>query len=70
VEAGPLKYNAEKLAYTYSSHTASGKGEVKTAGCVLANVTADRITTRLVYLDDNKVAHVADEHTAVALPAR
>ncbi len=69
VEAGTLKYNTEKLAYTYSSHTRSGNGEVKTIGCVLVKVTAKDITTRLVYLDENKVAQVADEHVAPALPA-
>jgi hypothetical protein len=39
-------------------------------GCVLVNVGAERITTRLVYIDENKVSHVADEHAARALPAR
>ena len=69
VEAGTLKYNAEKLAYTYSSHTGSGKGEVKTTGCVLVKVSADHIATKLVYLDENKVPQIADEHVAVAMPA-
>jgi hypothetical protein len=70
VEAGTLTQNTEKLAYTYSSHIKSGNGEVKTMGCVLVNVGAERITTRLVYIDENKVSHVADEHAARALPAR
>ena len=39
-------------------------------GCVLVKVNAEGITTKLVYLDENKVAHVADEHAAPALPAR
>jgi hypothetical protein len=70
VEAGTITINAEKLASTYSSHTASGKGEVKTAGCVLVKVNAEGISTKLVYVDDNKAAHVADEHTFRALPTR
>jgi hypothetical protein len=70
VEAGTLKSNAEKLAYTYSSHAVAGNREVRTTGCVLLKVGADRITTRLVYLDDNKLAHVADEHAGQLLPAR
>jgi hypothetical protein len=32
-------------------------------------VAADRITTRLVYLDDHGIAQVADEYTARALQA-
>jgi hypothetical protein len=63
LEAGTLLYNTDKLAYTYSSHTSSGGGEVKTIGCVLVKVNAQGITTKLVYLDDRKVAHVADEST-------
>ena len=69
VEAGTLTQNTEKLAYTYSSHVKSGNGEVKTMGCVLVKVTADSIATKLVYIDENKVSHVADEHSARALPA-
>lgn len=70
VEAGTLTENAEKLAYTYSSHTRSGNGQVKTIGCVLVKVNGEGIATKLVYLDDNKAVHVADEHAAPALPAR
>jgi hypothetical protein len=70
VEAGTLTQNTEKLAYTYSSHTRSGNGEVKITGCVLVRVNAEGISTKLVYLDDNKAAHVADEHTVRALPVR
>jgi hypothetical protein len=69
VEAGTLTQNTNKLAYTYSSHIKSGNGEVRTIGCVLVRVNAEGITTKLVYLDENKAAHVADEHTARALPA-
>jgi hypothetical protein len=70
VKAGPLKHNAEKLAHTYSSPASSGSGQVKTIGCVLVKVTAEGIATRLVYLDENKVAQVADEHAARVLSAR
>jgi hypothetical protein len=70
VEAGPLKFNADKLAYTYSSHVGSNKGEVKTTGCVLVRVSPDQIGTKLVYLEGNKVPQVADEHVARALPAK
>jgi hypothetical protein len=69
-EAGTLRYNTEKLAYTYSSHTSSGNGQVKTIGCVLVKVNAEGITTKLVYIDENKAAHAADEHAARALPTR
>jgi hypothetical protein len=69
VEAGTLTQNTEKLAYTYSSHTKSGNGEVRTIGCVLVKVTTEGVATKLVYIDENKVAHVADEHAAHALPA-
>jgi hypothetical protein len=69
-EAGALVYNSNKLACTYSSHTSSGGGQVKTIGCVLVKVGARGITTKLVYLDDNKVAHVADESTFAVPPAR
>ena len=68
VEAGTITYNTEKIAYTYSSHTPPGGGQVKTIGCVLVKVSAQGITTKLVYLDDNKVAHVADENTITAAP--
>jgi hypothetical protein len=69
VEAGKLTQNAEKLAYTYSGHSTSGKGEVKTIGCVLVKVSAEGLLTKLVYLDENKAAQVADEHAAALLPA-
>jgi hypothetical protein len=36
---------------------------------VLVKVTADSIATKLVYIDENKASHVADEHSARALPA-
>ena len=70
VEAGKLTQNAEKLAYTYSDHPTSAKGAVRTIGCVLVKVDADTIATRLVYLDEQGRAQVADEHAARALPAR
>jgi hypothetical protein len=70
VKAGQLTYNAEKLAYTYSSEASSGNGQVKTIGCVLVKVNAEGISTRLVYIGDDNAAHVADEHAALALPAR
>lgn len=70
VKAGALTHNAEKLAYTYSSQTGSGNGEVRTIGCVLVKVDAENITTRLVYIEPGKAAQVADEHTARLLPAR
>jgi hypothetical protein len=70
VEAGELTQNTEKLAYTYSSHIKSGNGEVKTMGCVLVKVGAESITTKLVYIDENKLSHVADEHAGLALSAR
>ncbi|HOC56685.1 MAG TPA: immunoglobulin domain-containing protein [Verrucomicrobiota bacterium] len=68
VEAGTLVYNTDKIAHTYSSHTISGGESVRTIGCVLVKVNAGGITTKLVYLDDNKVAHVADENAMGALP--
>ncbi len=68
VEAGTLIYNTDKIAYTYSSHTISGGTQVKTIGCVLVKVNSQGITTKLVYLDDNKVAHVADENTIGLAP--
>ncbi len=70
VKAGALTYNAEKLAFTWSSQAAYGNGQVKTIGCVLVKVDADSITTRLVYLDESGAAKVADEHSGRALPAR
>ena len=70
VEAGTLTQNTEKLAHTYSSHIRSANGEVKTIGCVLVKVNADSIATKLVYIDENKVTHVADEHAGRWLPAR
>ena len=70
VEAGKLTQNAEKLAYTYSHHPTSPKGAVRTIGCVLVKVSADSIATKLVYIDDEGRAQVADEHTGRALPAR
>jgi len=63
VEAGTLTMNTDKLAFTYSSHVHSNESEVKTIGCVLVHVSPGAITTKLVYLDDNRVAQVADEHT-------
>ncbi|HEV2692128.1 MAG TPA: FN3 domain-containing metallophosphoesterase family protein [Verrucomicrobiae bacterium] len=62
LEAGTLTTNAEKLAFTYSSHTHSNPTEVKTIGCVLVHVSPNAITTKLVYLDDNRAIQVADEH--------
>jgi hypothetical protein len=70
VEAGTLTQNTDKLAYTYSSHTKSANNEVRTIGCVLVKVNGEGIATKLVYLDDNKAVHVADEHAGAALPAR
>lgn len=70
VKAGTLTHNVEKLAHTYSSQAGSGNGQVKTIGCVLVKVNDEGIATRLVYLDEDKVAHIADEHAARALPAR
>lgn len=70
VKAGPLTYNAEKIAYTYSSQAGSANGQVRTTGCVLVKVDAERITTKLVYLDEDKAAQVADEHAGRALRAR
>jgi hypothetical protein len=68
-EAGTLTNNTEKLAFTYSSHTKSGNGEVKTIGCVLVKVNAEAIATKLVYIDDNKAVHATDEHAARARSA-
>ena len=70
VEAGTLTQNTDKLACTWSSHARSGNGEVKTIGCVLVKVNAETIATRLVYIDETKAVHVADDHAARALPAR
>lgn len=64
VEAGPLTINADKLAFTWSSHTHSNETAVKTTGCVLVDVGPKSIKTRLVYIDDNNQAQVADEHTS------
>lgn len=69
VEAGPLTVNADKLAFTYSSHVHSNEKEVKTISCVLVDVGPRSIKTRLVYIDDNNQAQVADEHTVATLPA-
>ena len=62
VEAGELMMNADKLAFTYSSHEHSNATEVKTIGCVLVHVSPKAITTKLVYLDENRAVQVADEH--------
>jgi hypothetical protein len=62
LEAGTLTTNTDKLAFTYSSHVHSDKTEVKTIGCVLVHVSPKAITTKLVYLDDNRAEQVADEH--------
>ncbi len=69
-EAGTLTQNTDKLAYTYSSHTKSGGGQVRTIGCVLVKVNAQGIATKLVYIDKNKATQVADQHAAQLLPAR
>ncbi len=68
VEAGPLTINADKLAFTYSSHEHSNKTEVKTIGCVLVDVRPDTIRTRLVYIDDKRQVQTADEHTFKTQP--
>ena len=70
VKAGKVTHNADKIAYTYSSQTLSGATEVKTMGCVLVRVGPGGITTRLVYLDDNMVPHVADENTITPMLQR
>lgn len=62
LEAGKLTTNSNKLAFTYSSHEHSNKSEVKTIGCVLVHVSPHAITTKLVYLDENRSVQVADEH--------
>ncbi|MBX7244723.1 MAG: metallophosphoesterase [Candidatus Sumerlaeaceae bacterium] len=69
VEAGPLTMNADKLAFTYSSHVPSSGGQVKTIGCVLVDVGPKSIKTRLVYIDDNGQVQTADEHTFATLPS-
>lgn len=69
VEAGPLKMNADKLAFTYSSHLHTNETSVKTIGCVLVDVAPKSIKTRLVYLDDESQAQIADEHTIATLPS-
>lgn len=63
VKAGPLKMNADKLAFTYSSQVHTSETSVKTIGCVLVDVRPDSIRTRLVYIDENNQVHVADDHT-------
>lgn len=65
VEAGKLTMNTDKLAFTYSSHEHSNKTEVKTIGCFLVHVSPKTITTKLVYLDEHRVAQIADEHTTL-----
>jgi hypothetical protein len=71
-EAGTLTENTEKLAFTYSSHVSSGNAykEVKTIGSVLVKVSPRGIATKLVYIDENKATHIADEHTAPILTAK
>ncbi|MDK2972793.1 MAG: large repetitive protein [Candidatus Sumerlaeota bacterium] len=69
VEAGPLTANAEKLAFTYSSHAHSSATSVKTIGCVLVDVGPESIRTRLVYIDDENRVQIADEHTIATLPS-
>ena len=69
VEAGTLTMNADKLAFTYSSHVPSAGGQVKTIGCVLVDVTPTNIKTRLVYIDDNNQPQVADDFTVATLPS-
>ncbi len=69
VKAGPLTENADKLAFTYSSQTHSSETSVRTIGCVLVDVGPKSIRTRLVYIDDNKEVHVADDHTIATLPS-
>lgn len=63
VEAGALTHNADKLAFTWSSHDRYPSGSVKTTGCVLVRITPDAIRTRLVYLDPDRKVQVADDHT-------
>lgn len=62
VEAGKLTANADKLAFTWSSHERSNATEVRTIGCVLVHVSPKAITTKLVYLDEKRAVQVADEH--------
>lgn len=62
VEAGKLTMNADKLAFTWSSHEHSNETEVRTIGCVLVHVSSNAITTKLVYLDEKRAVQVADEH--------
>lgn len=69
VKAGPLTANADKLAFTYSSQLHSSETSVRTIGCVLVDVGPDSITTRLVYLDDERQVQLADEHTLATLPS-
>jgi calcineurin-like phosphoesterase family protein len=63
VRAGTLTQNQEKLAYTWSSQQASNDGQVKTIGCVLVKVKGNKISTKLVHIDEQNAVHVADEHT-------
>lgn len=63
VKAGTLTQNKEKLAYIWSSQQASNGGQVKTIGCVLVKVRGNKITTKLVHIDENNAVHVADEQT-------
>jgi hypothetical protein len=69
VKAGELTQNTEKLAFTYSSQNHSSESSVRTIGCVLVDVRPDSITTRLVYIDDDKQVQVADETTVATLPS-
>ncbi len=59
--AGPLTENADKIAHTYSSTEHSNETHVKTIGSILVDVTPKAIRTRLVYIDENKKVHLADE---------
>lgn len=59
--AGPLIENFDKIAFTYASNEHSNETHVKTIGCVLVEVTPEKIRTRLVYIDENKQVHLADE---------
>jgi hypothetical protein len=68
VKAGTLTYNAEKLAYTYSSQNAVN-GQVKTIGGILVAFEGDQLTTKLVYREDDEY-QVADEYSARLLRAR
>ena len=63
VKAGTLTQNKEKLAFTWSSQQASNDGQVKTIGCVLVKVKGNKISTKLVHIDEHSSVHVTDEHT-------